>query len=124
MWQPVFLPDVPPPKGAYSPAVRAGKLVFVSGQVPRDVATGELVGSTVAEQTRQVMANMELALQAAGGSLRNLVALTVYLASTDGWAEFDATYREIMTPPFPTRTAVGAELRGILVEVSGVAVLE
>lgn len=123
MWQPAFLPDVPPPKGAYSPAVRVGELVFVSGQVPRDVATGELVGDTVAEQTGQVMKNMELALQAAGGSLRSLVAVTVYLASTDHWAEFDATYREIMTAPYPTRTAVGAQLRGILVEISGVAVV-
>lgn len=123
MWTPITLPaPVPPPAGAYSPVVRAGNLLFISGQIPKDLETGEIVGTTVAEQTRQVMGNMERALIAADATLRDIVMVTVYLSDTDSWLEFDATYREIMAPPYPTRTAVGAQLRGILVEISAIAV--
>jgi len=123
-WQPVTLPDCPPPKGAYSPGVRAGDLLFVSGQVPRDPRTGELVGGDdVAAQTRQVLANIAGVLAAGGASLADLVSVTVYLVNPDDWGTFDATYREIMQPPYPTRAAVGASLRGILIEISAVAYL-
>ena len=121
-WTPVKLPSpMPAPAGAYSPAVRAGDLVFVSGQVPKDLATGEMIGGDVRVQTRQTMRNLEIALLAAGASLTDLVSVTVYLQDAGDWGAFDETYREIMRAPFPTRAAVGAELRGILVEISGVA---
>jgi 2-iminobutanoate/2-iminopropanoate deaminase len=122
-WIPVTLgPDVPPPKGAYSPGVRAGDLLFVSGQVPRDPRTGELVGGDdFAAQTRQTLANVRGVLEAAGASLRDVVAVTVYITDVDNWGTFDAVYREHFTPPFPTRAVVGASLRGILVEISAVA---
>ncbi len=124
-WQPVTLGgDVPPPKGAYSPGVRAGDLLFVSGQVPRDPRTGALVGEgDVAAQTRQTLANLAGVLAAGGASLRDVVSVTVHLANVDDWAAFDAVYRDVMPPPWPTRTVVGAELRGILVEVTAVAYL-
>ncbi|HLV24978.1 MAG TPA: RidA family protein [Gemmatimonadales bacterium] len=123
-WAPIALPEpTPPPAGAYSPAVRAGNMIFVSGQVPKDLLTGRVVGSTVAEQTRQVMANMERALAAAGATLSDLVMLNVYVTDTDHWAEFDAEYRKIMSAPYPTRTVAGAQLRGILVEINGIAVV-
>ncbi len=64
-WQPVTLPDAPPPKGAYSPAVRAGDLVFVSGQVPRDARSGELLGDDIRTQSRGVLANLRRVLEAA-----------------------------------------------------------
>src|SRR5438067_10858141 len=112
-WHAILLPDAPPPKGAYSPAVRAGDLVFVAGQVPRDPRTGELVGDDVAEQTRQVLRNIQGVLAAAGASLADIVAVTVYITDVDSWGAFDATYREFMRPPFPTRAVVGADLRGI-----------
>ena len=121
-WQPVTLgADVPPPAGAYSPAVRAGSFVFVSGQVPRDPATGELVGNDVESQTRQVVRNMERALKAAGAELSHVVSVTVYLADVDDWGRFNAVYKELMPQPYPTRTAVGANVRGIYVEISAVA---
>jgi 2-iminobutanoate/2-iminopropanoate deaminase len=123
LWTAVSLaPDAPPPAGAYSPAVRAGDLVFVSGQVPKDPRTGAIVGSDVVEQTRQVIANAERALAAAGATLGDVVAVTAYLASTDDWAAFDGVYRELLRPPWPTRTTVGAELRGLLIEISTLAV--
>ena len=94
-WHAILLPDAPPPKGAYSPAVRAGDLVFVAGQVPRDPRTGELVGDDVAEQTRQVLRNIQGVLAAAGASLADIVAVTVYITDVDSWGTFDATYREL-----------------------------
>lgn len=123
-WQPVTLgADVPPPKGAYSPGVRAGDFLYVSGQVPRDPRTGELVGDDVTAQARQTLANLRGVLEAAGASLADVVSVAVHLQHTDDWAAFDAVYREHFTAPFPTRTVVGASLRGILVEVTAVAYL-
>ena len=121
-WQPIQLGgEVPPPVGAYSPAVRAGGFVFVSGQVPRNPVSGELVGDDIESQTRQVIANVNRALEAAGASLADVVSLVVYLADIDDWGRFNAAYRELMPQPYPTRTAVGANLRGILVEISATA---
>lgn len=121
-WQPVMLGgDVPPPAGAYSPAVKAGPFVFVSGQVPRDPATGALGGDDVESQTRQVVKNVERALQAAGAQLSDVVSVIVYLADIDDWGRFNTAYKEVMPQPYPTRTALGANLRGILVEMSAVA---
>ena len=121
-WQPVTLGgDVPPPAGAYSPAAKAGPFVYVSGQVPRDPVTGALVGDDVESQTKQVVANVSRALQAAGASLSDVVSVIVYLADIDDWGKFNAVYKELMPTPYPTRTALGANLRGILVEMSAVA---
>jgi 2-iminobutanoate/2-iminopropanoate deaminase len=121
-WQPFqHGGDVPPPVGAYSPAARAGDFVFVSGQVPRDPASGQLIGDDIEAQTKQVMRNVERALGTAGASLADVVSVVVYLADVDDWGKFNTVYKELMPTPFPTRTAVGANLRGILVEVSAVA---
>jgi 2-iminobutanoate/2-iminopropanoate deaminase len=121
-WQPVRLgDDVPPPAGAYSPAARAGGFVFVSGQVPRDPATGKLVGDDIEGQTKQVVANVERALRAAGAELSDVVSVIVYLADIDDWGRFNEAYKTLMPQPYPTRTALGANLRGILVEMSAVA---
>ena len=121
-WQPVRLgDDVPAPAGAYSPAARAGGFVFVSGQVPRDPVTGKLVGDDVEGQTKQVVANVERALRAAGAELSDVVSVIVYLADIDDWGRFNEAYKSLMPQPYPTRTALGANLRGILVEMSAVA---
>ena len=121
-WQPVlFGGNVSPPVGAYSPAVKAGGFVFVSGQVPRDPASGELVGDDVESQTRQVIGNIERALASAGASLSDVVSMVVYLADVDDWGRFNTVYKELMSPPYPTRTAIGANLRGIMIEISAVA---
>lgn len=121
-WTPITLGgDGPPPAGAYTPVIRAGDFLFVSGQVPRDPRTGETIGSTVQEQTRQVVKNLEAALAAAGATLGDVVQCTVHLADPDLWTAFNDTYRELMPKPYPTRTAVGASLRGFLVEITAVA---
>jgi len=121
-WQPFqHGGDVPPPVGAYSPAARAGDFVFVSGQVPRDPASGQLIGDDITSQTKQVMKNVERALGLAGATLGDVVSIVAYLANVDDWGTFNTVYKEIMPSPFPTRTALGADLRGILVEESAVA---
>ena len=121
-WQPVTLgADVPPPAGPYSPAVRAGPFVFVSGQVPKDPVSGALIGTTVEEQSRQTLRNLERALEAAGAGLPDVVAVTVYLADENDWGTFNTVYKSVFAAPYPTRTVVGAQLRGVLVEVSAIA---
>ena len=121
-WTPIFLPaDTPQPKGPYSPGVRAGDFVCVSGQTPRDPITGELLGSDVASQTRSTIANLQRVLEQAGAGLADVVSVTVYLQRSDDWDAMNAAYREVFRGPYPSRTTVGAELRGILVEISAVA---
>ena len=123
-WQPASLPaDIPKPVGAYSPAVRAGHFVFISGQVPRDPRSGALPGDDIDSQVRQCLANVKGALAAAGATLDDVVSATVYLADVDDWGRFNEIYKETFSPPYPTRTAIGANLRGILVEISAVAYL-
>lgn len=119
-WTPITVGG--PPKGAYSRAIRAGDLVFVSGQVPRSFESGELLGATIAEQTRGAIGNLRRVLEGAGLALRDVVSVTVYLADIGAWGEFDAVYRELFSDPYPTRTTVGANLHGVLVEVSAIAV--
>jgi len=120
-WMPSVVPDVPPPAGAYSRAIRAGDLVFVSGQVPKDMSTGAIVGAGIEEQTRAVLENLSRVLEAAGARLEDVVSVTAYLASEDDWPAFDRIYREHFAAPYPTRTTVAAGLRGVLVEISAIA---
>jgi 2-iminobutanoate/2-iminopropanoate deaminase len=120
-WNAVTLPDAPPPKGPYSPAVRAGPFVFVSGQVPRNPVTGELVGTDVATQTRQTLSNVQRLLEESGASLRDVVSVIIYLANVDDWGTMNSVYTDFFKSPYPSRTAIGAELRDILVEISAVA---
>lgn len=121
-WTPVFLPpDVPAPKGPYSPAVRAGDFIYVSGQTPRDPVTGELAGADVSAQTRSTLGNLQRVLEQAGATLADVISVTVYLQRSDDWDAMNAVYREFFRGPHPSRTTVGADLRGILVEISAVA---
>ena len=124
-WQPVFLPgDLPKPVGAYSPAVRAGDFVFISGQVPVDPKTQKVVSEDFETQVRQTLSNVKAALGAAGATLDDVVSVIAYLTSMDDWGRFNDIYKETFRAPYPTRTAVGAMLRGFKVEVSAVAYLK
>ena len=123
-WTPVFLPPhVPLPAGAYSPAVRAGDFVYVSGQVPKDFRTGAVVGETVEEQAQQVMRNLLEVLTAAGASLDDVVSATIYLVNEQDWTSVNNLWTTFFRAPYPSRTTVGARLRGVLIEVSAVAYL-
>jgi 2-iminobutanoate/2-iminopropanoate deaminase len=121
-WQvPELGAGVPKAAGAYSPVVRAGDLLFVSGQVPKDPGTGELVGEDVVTQTRAVFGNLRLLLEAAGSSLADVVSVTAYLARIEDWAAFNEEYAKQLEAPYPTRTTLGAGLHGFLVEINAIA---
>src|SRR3954465_11412439 len=114
-WTPITIGgDAPTPAGAYSPAITTRPFLYVSGQVPRDPRTGETIGATVEEQTKQCVKNLEAVLAAGGARLEDVVSVLVHLADPDLWTAFNGTYKELMPKPYPTRTAVGASLRGFL----------
>jgi 2-iminobutanoate/2-iminopropanoate deaminase len=118
---PVYLEQVPRPVGPYSPAVRAGDFVYVSGQVPRDPASGQLAGEDTISQAESVLGNLRRTLEAADASLEDVVSVTVYLVDPLEWGTFNEVYKRYFEEPFPSRTVIGAELRGIRVELSAVA---
>lgn len=109
-----------PTGGHYSPAIRAGDLVFVSGQGP--VRPGDnAVPDNFAEQVRQTLRNLATVLEHAGASLADVVKVGVFLSDVTRFREFDAAYREFFGDGPPARTTVGAALIGIQVEIDCVA---
>ena len=111
------------PVAAYSQAVQAGELLFVSGQIPLDPRTNTLISSSMESATAQCIANAEAILKAAGWGLHNVVKVSVFLTTMDDYAEMDAAYRKAMPSPFPAREAVAvmALPKGARVEVSMIA---
>jgi 2-iminobutanoate/2-iminopropanoate deaminase len=114
----------PLPSGAYSQAIVANGLVFVAGIGPYDPVTRTIVGTTIEEQTVRTVENIRAVLEAAGCDLGDIVNSTVYLADLHrDWPGFDATYRALLTEPYPARATTGAVLKNILVEIAVVAAL-
>ena len=105
--------------GTYSQAVRAGDTVYVSGQIPLDPATGELVGGDMEAQIRRVFENLQAIVEAAGATFANVVKLNVYLVDLKHFALVNQTMAQYFREPFPARAAVGvASLpRGAQVEM-------
>jgi len=101
----------------------ANGFVFVSGQRPVDPATG-LIPDGVRAQTRQVIENMNAVLEAAGVTLADVVKVTAHLADLALFDDFNEAYLEGFQPPYPARTTVGSQLRGILVELDAIAALD
>lgn len=115
----------PIPSGSYSQARIAGSFLYLAGVGPYDPVTREVVGTTIEEQTRRVMENIRAVLRAVDADLGDIVNSTVYLANLErDWAAFDATYGSFFVPPYPARTAVGATLKAMLVEIAVVAALD
>jgi 2-iminobutanoate/2-iminopropanoate deaminase len=114
--------NAPRPAGPYSQAIVAGDLIFVSGQVPREPLTG-LVPDGIEAQTRLALKNIETILQAAGASMDDVVKVTAHLVDLALFDVFNRTYLEFFREPFPARTTVGSQLRGVLVEIEAIAVL-
>jgi 2-iminobutanoate/2-iminopropanoate deaminase len=123
--QAVSSPDAPAAIGPYSPAIRAGNLLFVSGQVPIDPVTGSLVDGDIAAQTDRVMRNLAALLKAAGAGFEHVVKTTVYLADMSEFAAMNAVYGRYVVDPPPARATVQvARLpRDVKVEIDVVAVL-
>jgi 2-iminobutanoate/2-iminopropanoate deaminase len=111
------------PVAAYSQAVEAGGLVFVSGQIPLDPATGTLIAEPMEAATAQCIRNAHAILQAAGLDLNNVVKASVFLTTMDDYSAMDSAYREAMPQPFPAREAVAVKAlpKGARVEISMIA---
>src|SRR5215475_11907801 len=110
----------PPPTAPYSHAVRAGEFLFVTGQMPADPGTGQLVPGGIVEQTHQVMRNLKTVLAGAGSSLARVVFARVYLVNFADYAAMNAVYASYFAPGrLPGRTCVGvtALALGALVEI-------
>lgn len=110
--------------GPYSQAVKTGGMVFCSGQIPIDVATGEFVSNDVAEQTEQVLKNLSAVLEAAGSNLNNVVKTTVFLADMQDFAAMNEVYAKYFSDNKPARATVQAAglPRGARVEIDCIAV--
>ncbi|MEE8717521.1 MAG: Rid family detoxifying hydrolase [Coriobacteriales bacterium] len=117
--------NAPAAVGPYSQAIRTGNLVFCSGQIPLDPATGALVGATIEEQALQSCQNVMALLAAAGTDAQHVVKTTCYLADIADFAAFNTVYAEFF-PGCPARSCVevGALPKGALCEVEAIAEIE
>jgi len=113
----------PTPVASYSQAVRAGKFVFCSGQIPIDPATHELVGGGIAEQTRRVLDNLGAVLAEAGLGYADVVKCTVFLMDLADFKEFDAAYAHYFaaSPPARSTVQVAGLPRGARIELEAIA---
>lgn len=117
----IITANAPSPAGPYSQGIAVDRFVFVAGQRPADPKTGE-IAEGIAAQTRQVVENLASVLEAAGSSLEDVVRSTVYLSDIKYFAEMNAVYEKLMPKPYPARTTIGTQLRGILVEIDVIAI--
>ena len=111
--------------GPYSQAIKVGNLVYTSGQIPIDPATGNFVEGGIKEQTRQSLSNVKAILEEAGLTMANVVKTTVFMADMNDFADMNAVYAEFFAEPYPARSVVAVKTlpKGALVEIEVVAAL-
>jgi 2-iminobutanoate/2-iminopropanoate deaminase len=120
----IFTPGAPAPRGPYSPAVRAGDFIFVSGQVPVDPVSGLVVSGDVKAETRRVLENIRLNLEGCGASMADVVKCQVFLADIQDFAAMNEVYTEFFGDSKPARTTIGVgalPLAGAKVEIDAIA---
>ena len=112
--------------GPYSQAIQVGNLVYTSGQIPIDPATGAFVEGGIKEQTRQSLLNVQAILAEVGLTMNNVIKTTVFMADMNDFADMNAVYAEFFTEPYPARSAVAVKTlpKGALVEIEVVAEVE
>ena len=122
---PVATKLAPQAIGTYSQAIKAGNTVYLSGQIPLDPQTGELVTGDIEAQVRQVFENLRAVARAAGGDLASAVKLNVYLTDMGNFQTVNKVMAEYFAQPYPARAAIGVAAlpRGTTVEVDGILVL-
>ncbi len=122
----VSTPSAPKAIGPYSQAVRAGQFLFVSGQIPLDPATGELVPGSIGDQTRRALQNIGEILRAAGGSFQQVVRTTVYLADLADFSAMNEAYASFFGAPPPARSTIQAARlpKDARIEIDVIAVLD
>jgi 2-iminobutanoate/2-iminopropanoate deaminase len=121
----VDAPGAPPAIGPYSHAVRMGELLFCSGQIPLDPASGEIVGATAAEQAGRCLENLQTVCESAGTSLRRAVRMTVYMTDLAAFADVNEVYGSFFGEDPPARVAIGVAAlpRGAQVEIDAIVAL-
>ena len=120
---PIHTPNAPAAIGPYSQAVQSGNMVFVSGQIPIDPATGAFAGADITTQTRQSLTNVRNILETAGYSLKDVVKTTVLLADIADFAAMNVVYEELFGDTKPARAAFAVKdlPKGALVEIEAIA---
>ena len=120
--QPIATDSAPAAIGPYSQAVRSGNQVFLSGQIPLDPATGQLVEGDIATQSRRVFDNLAAVCAAAGGSLDQVVRVGIYLMDLADFAAVNAVMADYFTAPYPARSTIQVSglPRGARVEVDAI----
>ncbi len=115
--------NAPAAIGPYSQAIKVGNLIYTSGQIPIDPATGAPVAGGIKEQTRQSLLNVQAILKEAGISMSSVVKTTVFMADMNDFADMNGVYAEFFTEPYPARSAVAVKAlpKGALVEIEVVA---
>jgi 2-iminobutanoate/2-iminopropanoate deaminase len=123
--QAISTESAPAAIGPYSQGLVCGTLLFVSGQLPMDPASGELIEGTIVEKTRRVLENLRAIAEAAGGSLKDVVKTTVFLKDMNDFVAMNGVYAEYFTDTPPARAAVqvAALPKGADIEIEAVAVL-
>ncbi len=123
--EPVTAKDAPAAIGPYVHAIRAGGLLFCSGQIPLDPRTGDLVGATPADQAGRCLENLAAVCQAAGASLGDAVKVTVYMTDLSAFAAVNEVYASFFEASPPARVAIGVAAlpRGAQVEIDAVVAL-
>jgi reactive intermediate/imine deaminase len=123
MTDPITTKDAPAAIGPYSQAVRAGGYVFLSGQIPLDPVTGQMVQGDVAAQADRVLKNLQAILVAAGSDFADVVRTTIYLVDMAHFATVNEVYARYFVAPYPARVTVqvAALPRGALVEIDAIA---
>ena len=119
---PVATGHAPAAIGPYSQAVQSGRTVFLSGQIPLDPATGQLVEGDIATQARRVFDNLRAVCEAAGGSLDDVARVGIYLMDLEDFAAVNAVMAEAFTAPYPARSTIQVSglPRGARVEVDAI----
>ncbi len=119
----ISTPNAPGAIGPYSQAIRTGNLVFVSGQLPIDPATGQFAQGGIKELTHQSLSNIRAILEAEGLTMANVVKTSVFLADMADFAEMNEVYATFFTAPYPARSAVAVKTlpKGARVEIEVVA---
>ena len=109
--------------GPYSQAMQVGNLIYTSGQIPINPATGSFVEGGIKEQTRQSLLNVKAILEEAGLTMGNVVKTTVFMADMNDFADMNAVYAEFFAEPYPARSSVAVKTlpKGALVEIEVVA---
>jgi reactive intermediate/imine deaminase len=123
MTDPITTKDAPAAIGPYSQAVRAGGYVFLSGQIPLDPVTGQMVQGDVAAQADRVLKNLQAILAAAGSGFADVVRTTIYLVDMAHFSTVNEVYARYFVAPYPARVTVqvAALPRGALVEIDAIA---